>query len=268
MTSDGFDTSSGANPEHTAPMDSSPPSSCAVRTSKRPTWYMRKRAPSSVVLSKEGAMDFKACLSFAASVALGERTSLVAPAGAACSRASPKLDAQSDGNSGPAESTWKSALKKCAFRCCLVASSSRKRPRNMRRYSGFALGGTKLSPSSRLSESFGLNRAFNQRTSSAAKTEPVSRSRLDQKASPKAPRASIRSAPSASEASTLGVERLKLSRLRSTPRGWRGATTAPPVICAKEVYWPGSSERAVTALKRGTAANAPTISSTPNCTPP
>mmetsp|Transcript_131018 Transcript_131018/g.407468 ORF Transcript_131018/g.407468 Transcript_131018/m.407468 type:complete len:226 (-) Transcript_131018:134-811(-) len=225
---------------------------------------MRKREPSSALLSKDGAMDLNACRTFAVSEAVGARTSRAAAPGAARSRARPKAEAQVEGKSGPAAPAWNSAPRKCAFRCCLTASSSRKSPRSERRYSGLASGGTKPSPSSRLSDKCGLYNAFNQFTSSGAKTEPFWHSKLDQKALPNAPQASGNSLPSSPGASAVGVERLKLSKLRSTPRGWRGATTAPPVISAKETYAPGSSAMAEIALKRGAAANSPTRSSTPN----
>merc|ERR1719401_791681 len=91
-------------------------------------------------------------------------------------------EVQDEGNSGPARSTTKSRLKKCSFLFCITSASSLTNSFSLCMYVRLVGGGTKRSPSWRLSESCGLKTAVSKLRSSSAKTDPSCR--FDQNALP------------------------------------------------------------------------------------
>mmetsp|Transcript_31656 Transcript_31656/g.99263 ORF Transcript_31656/g.99263 Transcript_31656/m.99263 type:complete len:276 (-) Transcript_31656:274-1101(-) len=126
-----------------------------------------------------------------------------------------------DGKSGPGSSTTKSLLRKCSILCSLTAASSVKSSRRLNRQAGFRSGGTKASPSWRLSERCGLKTSFSRVLSSSLKTMAESPFRPFQKAPPMATHASKFSVlmpqlplPSSTRPAS---ERLNWSSARSTP---------------------------------------------------
>mmetsp|Transcript_65075 Transcript_65075/g.151149 ORF Transcript_65075/g.151149 Transcript_65075/m.151149 type:complete len:266 (-) Transcript_65075:1786-2583(-) len=189
---------------------------------------MRKRVPSSAFLSNVGATDWR----LAWTLATSEPESTALHLGAPCtwhpcdtSRSTPNVDVHVEGNNGPASSAANSLLKKSSFLRRRTSSSSSISSRNWRRYSELVSGGMKSSPSLRLSDSSGSKSAFRRVLSSSANVDPALR--LVQKTLLKTTCESGNRKPpplSLLASTSRGVDRSKLSRLRSTPFGrLRGA---------------------------------------------
>mmetsp|Transcript_73430 Transcript_73430/g.195083 ORF Transcript_73430/g.195083 Transcript_73430/m.195083 type:complete len:227 (-) Transcript_73430:253-933(-) len=172
---------------------------------------MRKRAPSSVNLSKPAAARFRSLPASATS------------SGRACScpACEPATVAEGfqEGKRALALSGANAALRKCSFRCSLTAASSCSSERSFSTCSRVASGGTKSSQSSRLSHMLGLNRSLSMALSSSLKAAPE---RFFQKARPM--NSSPPQLPTGASASTSAAwSKSNLSRLRSTPFGMPGA---------------------------------------------
>mmetsp|Transcript_106288 Transcript_106288/g.216750 ORF Transcript_106288/g.216750 Transcript_106288/m.216750 type:complete len:239 (-) Transcript_106288:304-1020(-) len=187
---------------------------------------MRKRRPSSVVLSKAGDADFKASSRATASYLKSGRT---------CKRLRSEAPAismeelQERGKSGPALSVLKLALQKWLFLSWRNFSSAWTSSLSLRKCEGQVSGGMKQSPSSRRSERVELKMALNKLLSASLSTSALSR--LDQKAPPTTREGSahwklLAQLPSPAFAS-VASERSNWPRLRSTPLG-PGLIAAPP----------------------------------------
>mmetsp|Transcript_74796 Transcript_74796/g.206225 ORF Transcript_74796/g.206225 Transcript_74796/m.206225 type:complete len:237 (+) Transcript_74796:1393-2103(+) len=182
---------------------------------------MRKRTPSSVLLSKVGAAPRR---SRAASAPQGTGRARSWPRGAPTAGACtpPKATAGlHEGNRKPAPSGVKSGLKKYSFRFCLTDASSLRSSRSFVTCTTQVSGGTKSSQSSRLSHMCGLNSSLSKALSCSLKAEPCSEM-FFQKALP------MNSSPPQLPPVTWGdtsaaVPKSNLSRLRSTPLGTPGA---------------------------------------------
>mmetsp|Transcript_5732 Transcript_5732/g.18399 ORF Transcript_5732/g.18399 Transcript_5732/m.18399 type:complete len:225 (-) Transcript_5732:522-1196(-) len=224
---------------------------------------MRKRVPSSMVLSKLGAAVLT---SVAASEVYSDRaTSAPCDAG--------MLDGLQPGKREALTSSEKSVLRNAAALCRLTVASSSRSLRSFCTWSRVATGGTKSSQSSRLSHRFELKRAFSIVLSSSFRTEPE---RFFQNARPT--NSSPDQLPSSSSVfASVGLSKSNLSRFRSTPLGTPGAAPgASSGISASPVRawisrWERFGARAMDTFAVGTRpTGTPTrcIWSIPYSTPP
>mmetsp|Transcript_98170 Transcript_98170/g.219988 ORF Transcript_98170/g.219988 Transcript_98170/m.219988 type:complete len:307 (+) Transcript_98170:629-1549(+) len=185
---------------------------------------MRKQMPSSVHFSKTGLEDSREVFNCSASALKSGRGSNATFGGAAFGverpRASSTLEVHEKGKSRPASPAMKDALRKCSLRCLRTSRSFRSKPFSASPYAAMVSGGTNSSPSLRLSERQGLKTSFKKPLSSFPSEELSTFSICGQKALPTAVRSSKFSlkAIGPSRAETGVSVRLKLSRLRSTPR--------------------------------------------------
>mmetsp|Transcript_69321 Transcript_69321/g.195483 ORF Transcript_69321/g.195483 Transcript_69321/m.195483 type:complete len:266 (-) Transcript_69321:594-1391(-) len=176
---------------------------------------MRKCMPSSVALSNTGAAHLRALLSPSFAFATSTAMDSMGPR----SRAghSPR-GRHEEGNSAPGLFSLKSLPMKCQYRSCLTEASFPTRLRSCTRWHRLVSGGTKSSPSARLSESWGLKTSRNRLASWSASLPAPSpihgQNRLPRGS---CPAASSWGSLARRPATSTMWETSKLSMLRSTP---------------------------------------------------
>mmetsp|Transcript_74795 Transcript_74795/g.206218 ORF Transcript_74795/g.206218 Transcript_74795/m.206218 type:complete len:260 (-) Transcript_74795:493-1272(-) len=234
---------------------------------------MRNRIPSSALLSNSGAAVRSADGSQAASTREGLRPSpQFEQLQGARSRAIAREAVHEDGKRGPASSMLNSLLRKCCILCSRTSSSSLRSARNLPAYSCLASGGMNKSPSLRLSESRGLNRAARSFLSSSVKGLPVSLFKPMKNASPSRPEAPwpLSQPPDGASSFTgLGVEQSNLPKSRSTPLA--GCPVAQPNGTVCETALMLAAARALVRAKADAEIRVGETRgslSRPNCTPP
>mmetsp|Transcript_117381 Transcript_117381/g.332580 ORF Transcript_117381/g.332580 Transcript_117381/m.332580 type:complete len:260 (+) Transcript_117381:77-856(+) len=178
---------------------------------------MRNLAPSSAPSSNTGSAEPRARRSAAAAARYSGRARR---RGGGRTTLTP--EDQDVGKRGPGAPGSKSPPRKRPLRARRTSSSSPRRPRRCSRYLALGSGGTKRSPSSRLSERAGSKMALRRpRPPPPRQDSGAGPSTAGQKAPPTAAQAPG-SGPACSPGSLAARPRLNPSRLRSTPRAWAG----------------------------------------------